>query len=130
MKRTIWSAVLGVVVVAGTAAWAGMKTTEEVIVSTSGGNMFGKGSLGSARNSPNDINQTIGCVTTATGSTISGSCFARDAGRHAIGCVARGEQLRVIQALPGDAELYFTVDAEGYCSQIRVSSQSHWDPKK
>ncbi len=114
---------------AGTAAWAGVKTIYNVGINTSTRAAYG--SMGTARSSA-DSNQYIGCAVLgySTGSS-SVICQAQDASGVAAYCTSTNPAIvTAATSQSGDAYLYFNYDASGTCTYLYVSNVSNYAPRE
>lgn len=125
------SKLVGIAVTAliGTAAWAGAKSTNTVLVNT--GARSASGSLGDARNSA-DTQQFIGCsITTYVGSAPSLGCFAMDTSSNYVGCSSTNADLvATARSINGDSYITFTWDTFSACTSLHVTNASHGAPKQ
>jgi hypothetical protein len=114
---------------AGTAAWAGLKETNLVSVYNDGLTGTAYGSYGSARASA-DSTQYIGCTLRAySNGTNRISCEARDANGNAGYCTSSSPgMVNAIMSQSGDAYLYFQWDETGTCTHLFVSTLSSQTP--
>jgi hypothetical protein len=88
------------------------------------------GSLGSARNSPDSV-QYMYCLVTGTATSLTGQCFAHDAGIQSAKCTTTNPNLvGAIQEIPPDAYVSFTWDAFGNCTALQVINASRLEIKK
>lgn len=88
---------------------------------------WAQGALGQVRNSTDTV-EYIGCATVAdtTGAT-SGICSARDPLNNYVSCYVQSTAAAMItelQSLSGDAFVFFSYDANGYCTTIQVTNNS------
>lgn len=124
---------MGVAVVAGafaaTAAFAGARSTLQVIVNPSG--MYALGDLGAAYNSQSNYSEYIGCASNASPGYSWGICYATDAAGVSRYCTTDSPDLLAsIRHVDGNARLTFTWDANGTCTTISTGQYSFTDPKR
>ncbi len=101
--------------------FAGSKSTQNVSV---GASTFG-GSLGSARNSADNLQQ-IGCYFDSAG---TGNCYGRDSVGTTKACSTNAAALlTVIRSIKGDSYMLVRFTG-GTCTSIRVSNFSSFKPK-
>ncbi|MCY1019253.1 hypothetical protein [Pyxidicoccus sp. MSG2] len=114
---------------AGTAAWAGVKTVYNVGINTS--TRVAYGSMGTARGSA-DANQYIGCAVLGFSSGSSSvTCLAQDASGVSAYCTSSNPAIvTAATSQSGDAYLYFTYDASGACTYLYVSNLSSYAPRE
>lgn len=120
---------VGVAVLVGAAAWAGHKSYNPVVVTSSSAS----GSLGNARNST-DTQQYIGCTIYAyTGGTPYVFCFANAAstGYAYVSCSSYDPAIvDAARAINGDSYIQFAFNTSGTCTSLYVLNGSHAEPKK
>ncbi|MBZ4414506.1 hypothetical protein OWM54_19970 [Myxococcus sp. MISCRS1] len=120
---------IGITALIGTAAWAGAKSTNTVLVNLSA--MNASGSMGDARNSA-DTRQFIGCsITTYVGSAPTLGCFAMDSAGNYGGCSSTNADLvATARSITTDSYLVFNWDAWTSCTSLHVTNASHGAPKQ
>jgi len=122
-SHRIVAAVLAMGVLAS--AFAGNKTSYEVVISTTGIKPYASGDLGYVRNTA-DFTQYIGCETTAT----LGGCYAVNAAGLYKSCTTTDAALiDLIRSINGDGNLFFSWNPDGTCKGIRVRNDSLAAPK-
>jgi hypothetical protein len=115
-------------------AFAGLKTTEDVLVTPiPGGGKVAVGQLGAARNSVDTI-QHIGCYARQVvlpSASLTIHCGARGADGETLSCSSTNASLLpIIGSIGSDSRLGFGVDAAGNCTYILVDASSKYQPKK
>ena len=86
-----------------------------------------EGVLSAVRNSA-DTHEYINCTIR---SSQSATCLAHDAARQTRACnTTVAEMRRVIGTIRGDSYVAFTVNAEGVCTSVSVTTGSREEPKR
>lgn len=115
---------------AGSAAWAGLKSTWYASVDTT--NRVAYGSYGSARGSADTV-QAIGCSVQSFSTSTSARviCEAQDANGNSAYCSSTVPALvTAATSQSGDSYIYFTWDANGTCTYLYVSNSSNFAPRQ
>lgn len=114
---------------AGTAAWAGYKSTYYVGVDTTSREAYG--SFGSARASADSV-QYIGCAVQGfSNGTNYVLCQARNANNVSAYCSSSEPALvNAATALSDGSYMYLNWDANGTCTYLYVSNASQWAPRQ
>jgi hypothetical protein len=121
-RSVVAALVLGIFV---STAFAGLKSSQEVIISTSALKPYATGDVGYVRNTL-DSTQYIGCEYTAT----AGDCFAvNSAGLYKTCSTTDPALLEVMHSINGDSNLFFSWNTDGTCKSIRVEQDSMPAPK-
>jgi hypothetical protein len=108
---------------ASTAALAGFRIAQQVVISDAG--RLANGVLSYVSNTP-DTTQYIGCYSLSG----LGICSAKDKTGLLRSCATSDpELLAVIRSLNGDSYLIFWWDTNGRCSNIEVDNASYSPPK-
>ncbi|MFP2906391.1 hypothetical protein ACLESD_15270 [Pyxidicoccus sp. 3LFB2] len=114
---------------AGTAAWAGLKSTHYVTINTSAREAFG--SYADARGS-GDRTQAIGCSIhgfSRGSSTVI--CQAQDASGFSVYCLSSDPALVTAATSQSDAAyIRFTYDDNGACTYLYVGNSSNFAPRQ
>jgi hypothetical protein len=128
MKQMI--SVLICLLVSNTPVLAGYKQAQPVSIYIDPSYRFANGDLGYVRNT-SDSTQFIGCSSYAwKGSPTYAYCYAVDLSGTYVACIAADPAtVRVVSALSSDTYLYFSWDANGYCTFIWSDNQSAVAPK-
>jgi hypothetical protein len=117
--------------VAPGAAGAGVKWSPVTLVMKDGAAGWAYGALGSARNGGGQgSTEFIACTVVASASGQTAYCVARDGSGTNGGCLgASASQVKVIQSMRGDSEVYFEWDTNGRCTYVGVANGSPFEPK-
>jgi hypothetical protein len=129
MRKTI----LGIVLMSslgGAAAYAGLKTTSDIIISVnSDGSGTVDGSLAGVHNSPHPYSYILCQYSAYAWQPPTAYCIAND-GQQFFSCFTMEPTLTdAIGRLDGDDRVYFGADANGECTFVWVSSTSWQVPK-
>ena len=112
------------VLLASTAALAGFRTAQQVVISDTA--QFANGDLGYIYNT-DDLTQYMGCVSYNT----AGNCYAKDRTGLTRSCSTSDPNLlAVIRSLNNDSWLIFYWDTSGRCTFIEVENSSMVPPKR
>jgi hypothetical protein len=118
--------------VAAAASSAGAKWSPVTLVAKNGATGWAWGTLGAARNgggagSP----EFVACTVMASGTSQGAYCVAKDAAGTSGSCfAANASQVKVIQSMRGDSEVYFEWDTSGKCTYLGVATGSPYELKK
>ncbi|MGO4259706.1 hypothetical protein [Lysobacter sp. TAB13] len=127
MKSLAMAMVAAAAMIAATGlAQAGEKSNVPVSISTNpqGQAVRAFGMLASARASAG-VNQTIGCASSATGTTVVAACEARNAAGTYVQCTTYNAALvAVAQSVSADSYVDFSFDGSGNCTSLYVSNGS------
>jgi hypothetical protein len=109
-------------------AFAGRKAAPQ-LVSINGNAAYG--SLASARNSPDTVQQ-IGCQVSQYSSGLSyGACWATDGNGKYVSCsTSNAAMVSMLRTLQGDNTIAFYWDTTGTCTQFLINSSSVLEPKQ
>lgn len=128
MRKGILSAMVALGLVATSAtAMAGFTANQPVLV-----NPFlrvAQGALGSARNSPDNI-QFIGCAVTDGAGGAFVTCSARGPGGNFATCTSSDPgKVAAASSINSDSFVVFRYDAQGNCTLLSVSTFSQYPTK-
>jgi hypothetical protein len=110
-------------------AWAGLKSTRQVIVSTTG--MYAYGSLANARSASGSVEKIGWFVETdVVLGTSRARCSATTAASVSATCTTYNAAfINTLNGLNGDSVLWFNWDAGANCTYVNVENQSMYAPK-
>jgi hypothetical protein len=127
MRKALFGILATGIVAIGLPALAGYKTTKTVSI----GSNWASGALGSARYS-SDSKQQIGCRVDSFDPShgLSMFCYATNSSGASKSCWSTDfTHIDLFKMVNGDSHLYFEVDSGGYCSRMRVTNASEFEPK-
>ncbi|MEO8016754.1 MAG: hypothetical protein ABI769_02990 [Pseudomonadota bacterium] len=111
------------------AAFAGTRSTLQVIVSPSG--MYAMGDVGAAYNSTSNYNEYIGCASNASPGYSWGICYATDSEGVSRYCTTdSADLLASMRSVDANTRLTFTWDGNGSCTTVSAGQYSFTDPKR
>ena len=130
-KIVVAAALLAAVTTTAGVAHAGFKSFyAATVVKNADGSGRAYGSMGTARNSANNVEYVI-CYTQgwATG-TAHGTCLVRNSASEVAMCSATSDsQLNAIRSASTDSYVYFDFDTTGACTYLYVANGSSHEPK-